>query len=301
MNAAQRPREEKIMLYHDDCTRGWLHTVRKHAAAILLAAAFLLTLGGSFGITSYADTMPDVVLAAESAGPGSNGWVQRDDGQWTYMKWGFPVKGRWENIGDRWYWFNAEGVMQTGWIELDGAAYYLAEATTEGRPMGSCYINETTPDGFIVDENGARSGQAAPAVPTSATRPNPYGYSCVEVDITNQTVYCYINQDLVVVTPCVTGNAWAHPTSTGVFRINSKERNRYLQGYNSDGSRYKSWVNFWMPFHGGQGLHDAGWRSSFGGNIYQSGGSHGCVNMPYDAAAAIYNVSWVGMPVIVHK
>ena len=294
--------EDLVMISCENLISNLYSAVRSHAVRLLLALFTVLALtGGSLCIDAYADTMPDVTLSQESAGPGSNGWLQREDGYWTYMKWGFLVKGKWENIGDRWYWFNAEGVMQTGWQSIDGAEYYLAESTTENHPMGSCYMNEVTPDNFIVNESGAKVGPAAPPVPTSATRPNPYGYSCVEVDITNQTVYCYINQDLVVVTPCVTGNAWAHPTSVGHFRINSKERNRYLQGYNSNGTRYKSWVNFWMPFNGGQGLHDAGWRSSFGGTIYQSGGSHGCVNMPYDAAAAIYNVSWVGMPVIVHK
>ena len=44
-----------------------------------------------------------------------------------------------------------------------------------------------------------------------------------------------------------------------------------------------------MPFNGGIGLHDASWRSSFGGSIYKTNGSHGCVNMPYSVAEAIYN------------
>ena len=38
----------------------------------------------------------------------------------------------------------------------------------------------------------------------------------------------------------------------------------------------------------GAGLHDASWRSSFGGSIYKTNGSHGCVNMPYSVAKAIY-------------
>ena len=45
-----------------------------------------------------------------------------------------------------------------------------------------------------------------------------------------------------------------------------------------------------MPFVYGQGLHDASWQSSFGGNRYKTGaGSHGCVNLPTDQAALIYN------------
>ena len=56
-----------------------------------------------------------------------------------------------------------------------------------------------------------------------------------------------------------------------------------------------------MPFHNGQGLHDATWRGAFGGNIYTYGGSHGCVNLPLDIAAQLYNLVYVGMPVIVHN
>ena len=45
-----------------------------------------------------------------------------------------------------------------------------------------------------------------------------------------------------------------------------------------------------MPFNGGIGLHDASWRGSFGGTIYKNGGSHGCINLPYSKAQAIYNI-----------
>ena len=53
-------------------------------------------------------------------------------------------------------------------------------------------------------------------------------------------------------------------------------------------------------------LHGAGFdwvfaRGAFGGNIYTYGGSHGCVNLPLDIAAQLYNLVYVGMPVIVHN
>ena len=46
------------------------------------------------------------------------------------------------------------------------------------------------------------------------------------------------------------------------------------------------------------GLHDATWRDKFGGDIYYSSGSHGCVNLPYQKAAVIYENIYAGMPVI---
>ncbi len=220
------------------------------------------------------------------------GWYQNSDETWHYQYNGSMLAGQWAEIGGHWYFFNQDGVMLTGWQNINEEWFYLAEETDADHPKGACFISETAPDGRVVDERG---------VPTGAiSRRNPYGYSCVEVDITNQTVYCYIGSELVLSTPCVSGRSGGRATSIGHFSIYSKERNRYLQGYNADGSRYKSWVNYWMPFNGGQGLHDATWRSAFGGQIYVNSGSHGCVNLPYAAAEQLFGIVWVGMPVITH-
>ena len=56
-----------------------------------------------------------------------------------------------------------------------------------------------------------------------------------------------------------------------------------------------------MPFRANAwGLHDASWRSSFGGSIYVYNGSHGCVNLPSSAAAELYEIIDVGCPVLIH-
>jgi lipoprotein-anchoring transpeptidase ErfK/SrfK len=56
-----------------------------------------------------------------------------------------------------------------------------------------------------------------------------------------------------------------------------------------------------MAFIGSSyGMHDATWRTNFGGNIYQSGGSHGCVNMPYESAARLYEIIEPGTPVLIY-
>ena len=66
------------------------------------------------------------------------------------------------------------------------------------------------------------------------------------------------------------------------------------------GTGYRSYVNYWMPFNGGIGLHDATWRSEFGGDIYMYDGSHGCVNLPLANAGVIYNNVSAGTKVIVY-
>lgn len=107
----------------------------------------------------------------------------------------------------------------------------------------------------------------------------------VEVNLTNQTVVYYKNGELITQGNVVTGNvSQGHATPSGVYRLDWKAKDFVLRG---DG--YASPVSFWMPFNGGIGLHDASWRSNFGGSIYKTNGSHGCVNMPYSVAQAIYN------------
>ena len=119
--------------------------------------------------------------------------------------------------------------------------------------------------------------------------------SYVEVSIENQRVWMYVNGECIVDTPVVTGNISAgHNTRKGIFSLTYKTRNATLRG-----ADYASFVYYWMPFDGGIGLHDATWRSSFGGNIYKTNGSHGCVNMPLEAAKTVYNNLESNMPIIV--
>lgn len=57
---------------------------------------------------------------------------------------------RWEqNESGQWYYYDAAGNQCTGWQHIGGSDYYLYED-------GHCAISEVTPDGFRVDENGAR-------------------------------------------------------------------------------------------------------------------------------------------------
>ena len=53
-----------------------------------------------------------------------------------------------------------------------------------------------------------------------------------------------------------------------------------------------------MGFNGGIGIHDATWRSKFGGDIYKYDGSHGCINLPLSFAAQVYEIAEPGMPVL---
>src|SRR5699024_12863223 len=74
-----------------------------------------------------------------------------------------------------------------------------------------------------------------------------------------------------------------------------------LVGYNPFSKvDYSVPVNYWIRFDDkAQGIHDASWQGSFGGNVYQSNWSLGCINTPIAAVEVIYNNVDYGTPVIV--
>ena len=265
-------------------------------AAVFGAAFFAMT------ITAHADGVVRSGYNKTPEGPNMTGWVELGNGGYMYRKNGEFVKDGWENVSDHWYLFDAEGNMLRGWQTVDGKMYYLAEVTVENHPEGSCYMDTTTPDGRQVDASGAFVYDPNPLT-DGIIRANPYGeQTCVEVDLTGQRVYAYQGRFLVWSAPCVTGASWGgRATPAGDYKVYNKVPGKTLRGYNPDGTlNYASYVNFWMPFNRNIGLHDATWRSSFGGSIYVNNGSHGCVNLPYDKAAALYNIVYVGIPVHVH-
>ena len=122
------------------------------------------------------------------------------------------------------------------------------------------------------------------------------GDTYIEIDRANQTMYYYVDGELLVSTPVVTGNlSTSHGTPSMICPIASKERDRYLIGPD-----YCSFVHYWMHLRNGIGIHDAQWRSEFGGDIYTWGGSHGCINTPDEAMKTIYENASVGTIVVIY-
>lgn len=124
---------------------------------------------------------------------------------------------------------------------------------------------------------------------------NDIGNTYIEIDMTNQKMYLYVEGECQVETDIVTGNTskrWGTPE--GIHYVYAKQKNRILRG-----TGYASFVNYWMPVNGNIGIHDAGWRSTFGGEIYKKSGSHGCINTPYNAMKEIYDTVEIGIPVII--
>jgi hypothetical protein len=123
---------------------------------------------------------------------------------------------------------------------------------------------------------------------------NDYGDTYVEINLSAQHLFFYVDGELLIETDFVSGNAskgWSTPG--GIYPLTYKERNATLRGTN-----YATPVSYWMPFNGNIGLHDSTWRSTYGKNIYKTNGSHGCINLPPSAAEVIYDNIEKGMPVI---
>lgn len=155
-------------------------------------------------------------------------------------------------------------------------------------------------------QDGAAAADREPIYSqTAASRTGAdWGSTYVEVDLGNQYVYMVKDGQVVWEAPCVTGNVSKdYTTPAGIYSLTYKEKDRILRGKKqADGTyEYESHVDYWMPFNGGIGLHDASWRSKFGGTIYQYGGSHGCINLPSGKAQTLYDMVYTGIPVICYN
>lgn len=126
---------------------------------------------------------------------------------------------------------------------------------------------------------------------------NDFGDSYVEINLTAQHLFLYKKGKLVVESDFVSGNvAKGNATPTGAYGITYTQKNATLRGEN-----YETPVTYWMPFAGNVGMHDAYWRSAFGGSIYKTGGSHGCINLPPNVAKKIFENVSKNYPVLVYE
>ena len=125
---------------------------------------------------------------------------------------------------------------------------------------------------------------------------NDVGDTYVEIDYTNQHMYYYEKGVLKLESDVVTGNVnLKNGSPDGIYKIVYKERDATLTGED-----YESDVAYFMVFAYNVGFHDASWRSEFGKEIYKTSGSHGCINMPEDAAKKLYEMLQINTPVVAY-
>ena len=182
-----------------------------------------------------------------------------------------------------------------GTITVSGGDYgYMVNQITEHDKLVKDFAEKTKetrkPDYYITPYNDEKENDGI-------------GTTYIEVDLSAQHIWCYVGGELKMESDCVSGDVTTdHGTPTGVFGIMFMLRDTTLRGVMQSNGKYEyeTKVGYWMPFYNGCGFHDAWWRSAFGGTIYQGNGSHGCVNLPVDAAAALYSYCEDKMPVVVY-
>ncbi|WP_026498161.1 L,D-transpeptidase [Butyrivibrio sp. WCD2001] len=172
--------------------------------------------------------------------------------------------------------------------------HYITYGIKEGRSQNQ--QEDTAKYQAALAGGAAPTQQAAPA--NEPVNGLPYS-TYVDVDIDGQCMTYYENGQVALQSPIVSGNPnRGNGTPRGTYTIQS-----HIAGKNLVGPTWNVWVDRWMQFTPNPchiGLHDASWRSSFGGEIYKTNGSHGCVNLPHDTAVALFDRVNVGTPVVVH-
>ena len=126
----------------------------------------------------------------------------------------------------------------------------------------------------------------------------------VVVRLATQTLTAYLNGKPVLQTPVTTGRP-ALPTPIGSFSVLNRESPYTFHSPWPHGSPY--WypptpVTWAMEFYNGDFIHDdPGEPSTAFGSNSQAGyfASHGCVHVPHDVMAFLYNWLPVGAPLIV--
>lgn len=171
------------------------------------------------------------------------------------------------------------------WVTVTGGSYgWLMDQEAEARVL----------------EHMIRSGASRTRPPKFAHTAADWSHSdlgdtYVEVDLSSQHVWLYVDGVEELSVDCVSGTYTdqGRKTPEGTYTIDYLMSPAVLTGPD-----WYSPVSYWMPFNGGIGLHDATWRSSFGGDIFMYSGSHGCINLPLEAAQRLYSYAYAGMPVI---
>lgn len=124
-----------------------------------------------------------------------------------------------------------------------------------------------------------------------------YGNSYVEINLSAQHLFLYVDGELIVESDFVSGRITrGNQTPEGCFPLTYKTEKATLRG-----ADYETPVDYWMPFNGNIGMHDLTSRKKFGGAIYQTNGSHGCINLPWEAAKTIYKHIEKGFPVLCYR
>ncbi len=116
------------------------------------------------------------------------------------------------------------------------------------------------------------------------------GGKWIDVNLSQQRLTAYEGKTAIFNSLVSTGIS-IHPTVTGTFNIYTKYGSQAMSGP----GYYLPGVPYVMYFYQAYAIHGTYWHHNFGHPM-----SHGCVNLPTDAAKFMYSWAPIGTPVVVH-
>lgn len=121
----------------------------------------------------------------------------------------------------------------------------------------------------------------------------------IDINISTQHMEAYLKGGVKVGSWSITSGKNGWNTPTGSFLIQRKAYNVCMP--NPPSTQPLCGIHYVSYFTGaGHAIHQAWWRSYFGGQDYKWNGSHGCINAPISVAQFIYNWAPIGTPVTIH-
>jgi len=120
--------------------------------------------------------------------------------------------------------------------------------------------------------------------------PEPSGGRWIDIDLSEQVLTAY-QGDTAVFSSLVSTGIDGLNTPAGEFAIEAKVDSQTMSGPDY----YLPDVPYVMYFYGADAIHGTYWHNNFGSPM-----SHGCVNLPTDAAGWLYNWASIGTPVVTH-
>ncbi len=212
------------------------------------------------------------------------------------------------SVSGKVYYSDRSYALAKGWVNRGGHSYYFdpsadlpARVEDAIRTIGGIT--------YQFDENGDATRIAVASEPGEWTYAGGYlsgpavtdqyvGSRVVIVSLRHQYMTIISDGEVALQTAIISGKPKT-PTVRGNFSVQYMERDTYLKG-----PTWNSHVEYWVPFYGGYGIHDAPWQSSY--NFYRDSGantwvgSHGCVNVPSSVMPRVYQLLYTGTPVIVY-
>lgn len=236
-----------------------------------------------------------------------------------------------------WITFNADGTYSVDRSQVAQYVGYLADTyDTYGSArafhatlQGDIYVEQGPQGtyGWLIDQEKTtdkivslmENGESATIDPVYATRLDNDGYAFftykalegarsaesdigdtyIEVDLTAQHIWYYEKNELKFETDQVVSGLASNPkrkTPEGVYEILDMRSPYYMSG---DGYSNVYCKYFIRVSYEGIGFHDLS-RGSYGGDIYLTNGSHGCLNMKKAEVEKLYNLVSGGTPVIMY-